>query len=374
MNFAKTFVDELIGRHLTEGRLVGMRRKTWIIAFASLALFVAGGLVVITKAQEGDESCFSKSLHHTGEGMRYWYEEHGGFMDITHIPYGNLDCKSCHVKSCDPCHAKKKDEKCSYSMEKAEDMETCLSCHSRAKATFKIGEEKGSLDVHMAGDMGCTDCHKAEDVHGDGEFRHSMRDDGAVRASCENCHAPKEEDIRAHTVHKGKLDCASCHVLNSIACLNCHFDNFLKTGERKGNFLPPVQDWTLLVNYEGRVTTGTVQSLVYENKKFITYAPYFTHAVQAKGRDCADCHANPAVKRIQGGESVPMAVFKDNEMISWKGVVPLVPDQLEWHFLNKVGDGWVQIQGTEAPKTQFAGYGEPLTKEQIKKLNMPFSK
>jgi hypothetical protein len=44
-----------------------------------------------------DEYDLSKSLHYTGEGMRYWYEEPGGFMDVTRIPYNELDCSSCHV-------------------------------------------------------------------------------------------------------------------------------------------------------------------------------------------------------------------------------------------------------------------------------------
>ena len=43
-------------------------------------------------------SFFTKSLHYTGEGMRRWYEEEGGFMEITKIPYDELNCKKCHVK------------------------------------------------------------------------------------------------------------------------------------------------------------------------------------------------------------------------------------------------------------------------------------
>lgn len=357
-------------------RLTSDRNKSkgLIIGSISVVLLVAGGLAVINAAQESQESSFSKSLHYTGEGMRYWYEENNGFMEITHIPYDKLDCQNCHVKSCDPCHAERKGEKSFYRVAKAKNMDTCLTCHSREKTTFKLGREKGSLDVHIDKGMVCADCHKGEDVHGDGTYYHSMRDKGAVKASCETCHHPKEKDIRAHKVHKGKLDCSSCHISNSISCLNCHFDNFLKTGKRKGNFLPPIQDWILLINYQGKVTSGSVQTLVYENQKFIAYSPYFTHAIQAKGKECTDCHANPAVKLIQKGKSVPMAVFKEGKMVSWKGVVPLVPEQLEWSFLNKVEDKWIPIETDKLPKTQFACYGEPLTKKQIKKLAIPIKK
>lgn len=351
-----------------------MRRKIWIIGFIPLVLLTIGGLCAVEQEQKGEGTCFSKSLHYTGEGMRYWYEEPNGLMAITNIPYNQLDCQKCHVKSCDVCHAERQGQKCSYSVEKARDMKTCLPCHTRAKATFECGKDKGALDVHIVAGMVCADCHKGQDVHGDGISRRSMRDDGAVKASCTNCHTPKEDEIRAHKVHRGKLDCAACHVSNSISCLNCHLDNFVKTGKREGNFLAPIQDWLLLVNYKGKITSGTAQTFVYKDKKFIAYAPYFTHSIQAKAKACTDCHANPAMRLIQKGESVPMAEFKDGKMVSWKGVVPLVPEQLKWSFLNKVGDKWVPVQNDKPPKIQFVGYGEPLTKVQIKKMAIPFKK
>lgn len=325
-------------------------------------------------AEKPEEYPFSRSLHHTGEGMRYCYEEHGGFMEITKIPYHQLDCKSCHIQSCATCHAKKEGEKCAYTVDKAKEMDTCLACHSREKATFGIGKKTNTLDVHTAGGMVCSDCHGGEDVHGDGNFYNSMRDKRAVKASCESCHPPKEKVIRAHTVHQGKLDCAACHVSNSISCMNCHFDGFLKTGKREGNFIPPTQDWMLLVNYQGKVTSGSVQTLVYQGKKFIAYVPYFTHAIQAKGKDCSACHANEAVKLIQKGKSVPMAEFKDGKMSNWKGVVPLVPGRLEWPFLDRDGDKWVLIKSKESTRMQQP-YGESaISEEQIKKLASPYKK
>lgn len=63
----------------------------WAVLFLC---WVAGGRV---DAAETPSPClrsfFTKSLHFTGEGMRYWYEEAGGFMRITGIPYRDLDCK-----------------------------------------------------------------------------------------------------------------------------------------------------------------------------------------------------------------------------------------------------------------------------------------
>jgi len=337
-----------------------------------LFIFISGWFVIGSEVEK-EKSCFFNSLHYTGEGMRYWYEKSGGFMDITGIPYAKLDCQTCHIKSCDRCHAQKEGDKCTYSLEKAKETATCLACHSREKVTFKLCESNNTLDVHIASGMGCVDCHKGEDIHGDGTPYKTMRDPGAVKVACTNCHEP-EKDIEAHQVHNDKLDCAACHIANTTSCLNCHFDKFLEQKTRKGNFFPPCQDWTLLVNYRGKVTSGNVQTLVYQKQKFIAYAPYFTHAVQAKARNCPDCHNNPAIRRIQAGESVPMATFSDNRMISWKGVVPLVPDKLKWDFADKQGDQWILLKSDKEPVIQLVCYAEPLTEDQLKKLQKSHKK
>jgi hypothetical protein len=341
--------------------------KIFAVVFLT-ALFIIGFIAVDSaKAQEEEKSCFYNSLHRTGEGMRYWYEEQGGFKAVTGIPYKNLDCKNCHVKSCDRCHVEKKGEKCLYSLKKAKDSKTCLGCHSREKVTFALGKRKGTLDVHTANGMGCVDCHKGHDVHGDGTPYRTMRDEGAVQASCGNCHE-LGDNIKAHTVHNNKLDCAACHVANTTSCLNCHFSKFLEQKKRPGNFFPPIQDWMILVNYKGKVTSGNVQTLVHEGKTFITYAPYFTHAVRKKARACPDCHGTKAVKRLKKGRKVVMAKYEKDEMVSFKGVVPLVPDLLVWQFMDKEGDKWVPIKTKEKPMVQYSCYAEPFTKEQIKKM------
>ena len=343
-----------------------MRRQIWVVGFALIILLIGSSFVANGQEKESGKSFFQKSLHSTGEGMRYWYEEHNGFIDYTHIPYDELDCKNCHVKTCDSCHAEKRGETHYFSVAKAYETDTCLTCHKRAGLSFKLGKKKGALDVHIESGMTCADCHVGQDVHGDGTFYNSMRDPEALKVSCMTCHT-SDITIRDHTIHRDKLDCNACHVENSIACMNCHFDTFLKTGKRQGNFLP-MQNWLLLINYQGKVTSGTAMSLVYQDKKFLSYTPYFTHAIQKKGRGCNDCHGNAAVKMIKEGKSVPMMTFKDGKVINWEGVVPLVPDKLEWVFLNKNGEKWTPIQSKEPIKIQFAGYGEPLTKEQIDKL------
>jgi len=348
-----------------------MKKCLGLIAF--IGIFFAFSLTFAM-----DESCpsfFSKSLHHTGEGMRYWYEEQNGFMKVSGIPYQQLGCKNCHVKSCDKCHAVEKEGKMIFSVEKAKTLENCFSCHKREASTFKRDKETGHLDVHLAAGMKCTDCHLAQDVHGDGIFYQSMRAEGAVKANCLNCHQKGEKapmfkaDLRSHKVHQNKLDCAACHVSATMVCYNCHFSRYLETKSKKGNFIP-MKSWLLLINYKGKVTAGNIMTLVYKGKKFIAYVPYLTHSIMSKGRKCADCHNNKAIKLIKAGKKVPVVSFKNGEIIPWEGVVPTVPEQLEWIFLDKKGEKWVVLKGKEEPTVQFAAYGEPLTSQQLKKLFM----
>ena len=343
-----------------------------------LIWFLPGSVPIVGADTESNQprltSFFTKSLHYTGEGMRRWYEEEGGFMEITKIPYDQLNCKSCHVKSCDQCHLKKKRAKSVFKRTKAKDMNTCLPCHGREGMTFRFDGEQNHLDVHIAAGMVCASCHRHYDVHGDGRFRPSMRHPKSVRASCQTCHVDQEmespefdSDTESHKVHGNKLDCAACHVRDTMACYNCHFDTFLKTGSKNGNFIP-MKNWLLLINYEGRVTSGSAMTLVYQNKKFIAYVPYYTHSVASEGRDCNDCHKNEAVLKIQIGEKVPVVDYKNGQVVTWKGVVPVVDGKLDWVFLNRTKKGWTPVPTDEKPRVQFAAYGSPLTEEQFKKL------
>ena len=79
-----------------------MKRQGFVVVVCSLFL-VWGSNQIWAGDQSGDHlpSFFQKSLHATGEGMRYWYEEQGGFMAVTKIRYAQLSCKNCHVQSCD---------------------------------------------------------------------------------------------------------------------------------------------------------------------------------------------------------------------------------------------------------------------------------
>jgi hypothetical protein len=109
-------------------------------------------------------------------------------------------------------------------------------------------------------------------------------------------------------------------------------------------------------------------TLVYQNKKFIAYVPYYTHSVAAEGRGCDDCHQNKAVQAIQNGDKVPVVSFKNGKVIPWKGVVPVIDGKLDWVFLNRTEKGWEPVPNEAAPMVQYAAYGSSLTAKQFQKL------
>ncbi len=56
-----------------------------------VACLLLGVSLLADSTADSNQPCltsfFTKSLHYTGEGMRRWYEEEGGFMEITKIPF-----------------------------------------------------------------------------------------------------------------------------------------------------------------------------------------------------------------------------------------------------------------------------------------------
>jgi hypothetical protein len=359
--------------------------KFWIGLSTVVALALVWGTSLLIAGPQPGHSFFDKSLHHRGEGMRYWYEKDDGFMQITGVPYDELSCKNCHIKTCDPCHAEKKGEAMTFSTEKARKTETCLPCDGREALSMKFDKQADKNDVHFAADMACADCHEGEDVHGNGKEYTSMRQKGALNARCENCHKKESEeapafdtDIIAHKQHNKSHHCAACHVQSTMACMNCHFGEFLATGKKKGNFIP-AKDWLLLINYEGKITSATAMTFVHKKmdkpnakgEPFVVYAPYFTHSVSKKGRDCYSCHGTEAVKSMNNGSPLRMSTYKDGQLDSFKGVVPVIPGLLKWEYLDKKDGQWIVLPVDEEVKYQMACYGTALTKKQLKKLAAP---
>lgn len=350
-------------------------KKNVLALFVIIAVLVGG--VEVYAAEQIQKNFFSNSLHKTANGMRYWYEAKDGFKSVTKIPYDELACKKCHATSCDTCHLENTKDGPTYSVDVAQKRETCLKCHSRAKAVFAMDEKKDALDVHIKSGMICVDCHTSREIHGDGVAYDSMRDPAAKDAACTNCHTKKSEDFpaipksKSHRVHKGKLDCNACHVRTTLTCYNCHFGEFARTKNKPQSFAGKVKDFLLLVKYKGKITSGNLQSLVSaEDKAFIVYAPYLTHSIMSEGRKCEKCHNTEAVNTLASNKEFTVATFKNGKSNFYKGVIPLVPDLLNWPFLRKEKNEWVTFEPKEEPVIQMGLYVEQFTKKELKKMKI----
>lgn len=164
------------------------KHYAFIVSITVPAILLWGGLT----PGFGQDAFFDNSLHHGARGMSAAYERSDGLFHLAKVPYAQLDCLNCHVKTCDQCHGSEENGRFTYSVAKAKDSDTCTSqCHGKQGLTFMLGQKTGQLDVHIARGMGCSDCHTAEDMHGDGHVYASMREPGAIKATCEGCHANK---------------------------------------------------------------------------------------------------------------------------------------------------------------------------------------
>lgn len=345
-----------------------MKRVSYLI-FIIVLLF--GFAVSLNKGFSQEKECpfFKASLHYDAHGMAYWYsKENGGIEKLTGIPYDKLTCNSCHAKTCDRCHKVEKEGIPAYSVKQAKSMENCLSCHAREKALLGVIKKGEIKDVHFSKGMECMSCHTAREIHGDGKRYVSMREPGAMDVNCEKCH--QKPATISHKIHKDKLDCTACHVRQVITCANCHMDTFIKTGKK---MKIPLRNWVFLINYNGKVVSGNIQTFVVnKNQTFVVYAPYFSHHVVKPGRNCEECHGTDIVKEINKGE-IEITRIENGKLVNIEGVIPIVEGvKYKNAYMEYVDGKWIPLENPEEPLHQFAAFGKPLTKGQLRKLMMPF--
>lgn len=346
-----------------------MKKFNYLILITVFLLL--GVAIVLNKGFPQEKECFFKeSFHYDAHGMAYWYsKENGGIEQLTGIPYNQLvSCKKCHAESCDRCHKTEVEGIPAYSVKKAKSMENCLSCHKREKTLLELIKRGEIQDVHFSKGMECMSCHTAREIHGDGKRYVSMREKGAMDVKCENCH--QKSSTISHTIHKDKLDCTACHVYQVITCANCHMDTDIKTGKRVSITL---RNWVFLINYYGKVVSGNIQTFVVKkNQTFVVYAPYFSHHVVKSGRSCEECHGTDIVKEINKGE-IEIIDIENGTLNNIKGVIPIVEGvKYKSAYMEYIDDKWIPLKNPEEPLQQFVAFGEPLTKDQLKKLMMPF--
>jgi hypothetical protein len=318
-----------------------------------------------------ESSCFYlRSLHYTANGMAHWYsKENGGLELLTGIPYSELGCKNCHAAGCDRCHKTETVEgdckALGYSTRTASKPDMCLNCHGREKAMIGIDYKAKQEDVHLAQGMVCTDCHSAREMHGDGTEYVSMKQPGAMATRCENCHDTLKP-TEAHTAHGKKLDCKACHVRHVVSCTNCHFDTLVEKGVRKAI---PVSGWVFLMNFQGKVTSASMQTFVTKgDKTFLMFAPHMSHSIMKEGRGCDVCHASEISKEAQRG-MLKLTWLENGKVSNLKGVIPVV-DRVDYRcvYQNFKDGQWLPIENPDKPLRQYVAFGQPLSKEQLEAL------
>lgn len=141
-------------------------------------------------------------------------------------------CRSCHA-SCGACHVKARPVGNvgiglikNHKFVARSESKTCAFCHGGRVYTEYTGEYGEAPDIHYQKGMLCMDCHKKQELHGDGNNYPSMRK-VASRPSCTSCHRlgnePKLTTRIAHKDHQGKVSCYGCHVASDYRhCQGCH--------------------------------------------------------------------------------------------------------------------------------------------------------
>jgi hypothetical protein len=347
-----------------------MKRNPAIIGILAIVLIVGAVGPIFGQEQEQKslptENFYNKSLHYTNKGIAYMYsKESGGLETMTGVPGSEIGCDKpeCHVRSCDACHAVEADGKMTYSLDPAKSQEACQRCHP---------VEKDDPDVHFKWGMKCMDCHTAREIHGDGIEYNSYNQPGVLDSRCEPCHGTISQGL-SHTVHKGKLDCPTCHVLESTTCYNCHIDSRL--AKVKGASLK-LNNVLFLVNHNGKVKLGNFLSHVYKNKTMITLAPSFAHSIKKDGLKCPDCHNTQIVRDI-ARDKFKLVTWdeKKRAINNAEGIVPAL-DGMTWRIVPLSYDGttWTPLVNPEKPVLHYAGYCTPLTADQFAKLKVPQGK
>ncbi len=330
------------------------------------------------------EEAFRTSLHATRLGKATWYSRaNGGFEALTNVAITDMACMRCHpgtkadgtpidsatyTPGCDDCHT---------SPGSPVSDQTCLKCHSR-----QAREMMFYSDVHRQKGFRCMSCHTLEDVHGDGKQYASWLDEGAVKVKCEHCHRTVE-DNPAHNVHKNTVDCLACHTQSIISCYNCHLQSEIQGDVKRPHTL--LRDYMLLLRRKGsgKVYTGTIMTLNYNDKTFLAVAPYRAHTIARNARKCEDCHDNAAIREYNQTGSITVTRWDGSKIVNTKGVIPVPPDwqtAFKLDFVDYVGDPtspttdptkWVLLKSVADGKQML--YAEPLTTQQLQKLSQPYS-
>jgi hypothetical protein len=362
---------------------------------------------------------FDVSLHKTRAGKAYWYNEPEGFESLTHVDIDSakMGCIQCHDKAggvdangdaypadyeatCYDCHGETTNENPEALQAR------CLGCHGRQASEMAMGFKNAHQDTsnHDVPYLYCWECHMNDgnneymsegapvfdDIHGhDTTPYSSMLEDGAMKASCDNCHTSHGG---ATDPHSGKVSCEACHAQTVISCYNCHFNSQLDGNKRA---FTKIKNFMMLANRtkSNDVYPMSFQSLTFEDdggeyQTWVAFGPYTPHAITKSARGCSDCHnniggTNPAIIDYNDDGQMVFAQWNDEDStLSYHtGVVPMPVDyetQFRMDFITYNGATTDPV----APSKNWSSVGEdtwdghqmyfatPLDTNQMKALGM----
>ncbi|MBN1966155.1 MAG: hypothetical protein JW910_16015 [Anaerolineae bacterium] len=179
----------------------------------------------------------TESLHGTLEGYDVVLHQRSSEINWETLEeMESYHCDSCHA-TCGDCHISQPNSVGGGLLdghafvEKPPMGQTCTACHgSRVKNEYYGLNEGYTGDVHLRqARLACTDCHTAEEMHGQGEFANAThRYDAPAEPECEDCHADQVgagSGIPEHEIHGTEiLSCQVCHSVAYTNCVNCHVD------------------------------------------------------------------------------------------------------------------------------------------------------
>ena len=178
---------------------------------------------------------YSKALHYTSAGQR------SGVLprfskaeaEIFDKKVFEGSCRSCHA-SCGDCHVKSPAIGGvstgliqGHKFVRKDESKTCSMCHGGRVYPEFTGEYGGNPDAHYQKGMGCMDCHKVTEMHGDGSA-YASKQEVKDKPSCVKCHNKLGKESKlltqvAHTKHTDKVSCYGCHSATEYRnCYNCH--------------------------------------------------------------------------------------------------------------------------------------------------------
>ncbi len=351
----------------------------------SLAVAVLAGGCGNKSSYEPDPTVteiLESSLHGTARGIEYWYgSARGGFETLTGVPYDALECGTCHVETgdCEVCHGPALSGAGASTAPLQRDAD-CYSCHGNQYAEAVI---HGLSDSHRdAAELRCADCHKADEVHGDGTAYNSFHEPGAIKTKCDNsgCHETVEpndfHDAHAGPEHPGAdMECAACHVQSVVTCYNCHFEYEVQ-GHGKLAF-GQFKNWRFLLRRDRgdgnpRIDVGNLLTVTYEGKGFVAVAPYYAHSIDRNAIGaCEDCHDNDYVREYNQTGKIVIASWDEEAgglvpNTKGSGIIPIPPDwqsSLDFGFATFDDSGpeppqWVRLEPSEVGMQML--FAEPL--------------